>query len=291
MAKSKSGGTRSYIRGKIGADVYSIGKNGKGQKQQVVRSLAEVVSNPQTEAQMRGRMIMSTIMQTVSCLGPIIDHSFDNVPNGQPSISEFIRQNYALVKADVAAHPSSGYSFGLNKYQQKGSRGGKYVISSGDVIAGSGINLVGTGSVACLEVILSSTNKTFGFLKERIGITNDDYLTIVSIGSNGALFYSRFYPNAAITDDTVIDASNVDTLFTQEGNDAFTLALDGIKVTFTSDSIDTAFGYIISKKEDGAWKHSSGVMQVTVEMTGYSADQALPTYPQGSARFLNGGDI
>lgn len=291
MAKSKSGGTRSYIRGKIGADVYSIGKNGKGQKQQVVRSLAEVVSNPQTEAQMKGRMIMSTVMQTVSCLAPIIDHSFDNVPNGQPSISEFIRRNYALVKADAEAHPTTGFKFGLNKYQQKGSRGGQYVISSGDVIAGAGIHLVGTGSVACMEVILSSTDKSFGFLKERIGITNDDYLTLVAIGSDGALFYSRFYPNAAIADDTVIDSTNISTLFTQEGNDAYDLALDGVKVTFTSGNIESAFGYILSKKTDAGWKHSNGVMEVTAEMIGYASDVALPTYPQGSARFLNGGDI
>lgn len=291
MAKSKSGGTRSYIRGKIGADVYSIGKNGKGQKQQVVRSLAEVVSNPQTEAQMKGRMIMSTVMQAVSCLAPIIDHSFDNVPNGQPSISEFIRRNYALVKADAAAHPTTGFAFGLNKYQEKGARGGKFQISAGDVVAGAGVTLNGEGSVAVLEVTLSSDNKKFGFLKSQIGITNDDYLTIVSIGSNGALFYSRFYPNAAITDDTVIDNTNISTLFTQEGNDPFTLSLDGNKVQFIDGNMVSAFGYIVSKKVDGSWKHSNGTMQVTTEMTGWSSDVALPTYPQGSARFLNGGDI
>lgn len=291
MAKSKSGGTRSYIRGKIGADVYSIGKNGKGQKQQVVRSLAEVVSNPQTEAQMKGRMIMSTVMQAVSCLAPIIDHSFDNMPTGQPSISEFIRRNYALVKADAAAHPATGFKFGLNKYQEKGARGGEFQISAGDVVAGAGITLNGSGSVAVLEVNLSSDNKKFGFLKEQIGITNDDYLTIVSIGSNGALFYSRFYPNASIADDTVIDSTNVSTLFTQEGNDPFSLELDGNKVTFMDGNMVTAFGYIVSKKDNGVWKHSNGTMKVTSEMTGWSADVALPTYPQGSARFLNGGDI
>lgn len=291
MAKSKSGGTRSYIRGKIGADVYSIGKNGKGQKQQVVRSLAEVVSNPQTEDQMRGRMIMSTVMQAVSCLAPIIDHSFDNVPNGQPSISEFIRQNYALVKADVAAHPASGNKFGMNKYQEKGPRGGQFVISAGDVIDGGGVLLSGTSSIALMEVLLSSTNKTFGFLKERIGITNDDYLTIVAMGTNGSLRYCRFYPNANVADDTVIDSTNISTLFTQEGNEIFTLALDGTKVTFSGDSMVTAFGYILSQKDNAGWKHSKGTMQITLEMTGWTADVALPTYPQGSARFLNGGDI
>ena len=46
MAKSKVGGTRAYIRGRIGSDVYSIGKTSAGKKQQVVRSLAEQVKNP-----------------------------------------------------------------------------------------------------------------------------------------------------------------------------------------------------------------------------------------------------
>lgn len=129
MAKSKSGGTRSYIRGKIGADVYSIGKDGKGNRQQVVRSLAEQVSNPQTESQMFGRMIMSTVMQAVSAFRTIIDHSFDGLPAGQPSISEFIRRNYALIRTDALAHPSSSNTFGLVKYQQKGIKAGPYIIS------------------------------------------------------------------------------------------------------------------------------------------------------------------
>ena len=93
MAKGKSGGTRSFLRGRVASDVYSIGKDAKGNKQQIVRSLAESVANPQTLAQMRGRMIMSTIMQAVSSMAMIIDHSFDNVPAGQPKVSEFIKRN------------------------------------------------------------------------------------------------------------------------------------------------------------------------------------------------------
>ena len=92
MAKSKNGGSRAYIRGRIGSDVYSVGKDGKGQKQQVIRSLAVQVANPRTSNQMFGRMIMSTVMQAVSGLSFIIDHSFDGKVKGQPSISEFIRQ-------------------------------------------------------------------------------------------------------------------------------------------------------------------------------------------------------
>ena len=87
MAKSPVGGSRAMLKGRIGSDVYSVGKDGKGRRQQVVRSLAEQVSNPRTQAQMEGRMIMSTVMQAVAGLSAIIDHSFDGIANGQPSIS------------------------------------------------------------------------------------------------------------------------------------------------------------------------------------------------------------
>ena len=132
MGKSTTGGTRAYIRGRVGSDVYSIGKDGKGKKQQVVRSLAETVANPQTQSQMQGRMIMSTVMQALATLRPIVDHSFDGVSGKQPNISEFISRNYGLIKADIAAHPSSGNLFGLVKYQEKGAKQGQYVISDGE---------------------------------------------------------------------------------------------------------------------------------------------------------------
>ena len=131
MAKSKAGGTRTYIRGRVGSDVYSIGRDAKGKKQQVVRSLAESVSNPQTLAQMKGRMIMSTIAQAMAVLRPIIDHSFDGVVGARANISEFVSRNYALIKADVQAHAASGNLFGLNQYQEKGAKQGAYVISDG----------------------------------------------------------------------------------------------------------------------------------------------------------------
>ena len=165
MAKSRAGGSRSYLRGKLGSDVYSIGKDGKGKKQQVVRALAETVKNPQTIAQMRGRMIMSTVMQAVGAMRHIIDHSFDNVPTGQPSISEFISRNYALIKADVAANHASGNSFGLNKYQEKGVKAGAYVIGSGSAIAVKGIAIDGANKTLTIDL---TGDVTIGGLKAAL---------------------------------------------------------------------------------------------------------------------------
>lgn len=288
MAKSKNGGTRAYIRGRIGSDVYSVGKNGKGQRQQVVRALAEVVSNPRTESQMFGRMVMSTVMQAVSALQPIIDHSFDNVAMGQPSISEFIRRNYALVKADAGAHPASGNSFDLAKYQEKGILKGNYVVSAGTAAVPSAVEF----NVNDIEITLTAATLTVGGLKAALGLTAEGYLTWLVIDGKGNLKFFRANLSTTLADATAISAENVATLFTFSGNVTPTVSLDGntIKMEVTISDVDAPYGGIVSDKVDGSWVHSACQLTGALNLT-QSANVALPTYPTGTAQFLNGGDL
>lgn len=288
MAKSKVGGSRAYIRGRIGADVYSIGKDGKGSRQQVVRSLAEQVSNPRTESQMFGRMVMSTVMQAVSALQPIIDHSFDGLPKGQPSISEFIRRNYALVKADAIAHPSSGNMFGLNKYQEKGIVPGVWVISNGKVEKPAAI----TQGLAAMMINLTESTLTVGGLRAALGLSADGFITYVTIINGGTTEFGRLRVNPGAADSTVISAETLPTIFLQEGNVTLTLALSGtsISVTVPSSTSVLSAGVIVSEKENGAWIHNTCTL-VSDEEQGYWSDIALPTYPTGTQQFLNGGDL
>ena len=290
MAKSKSGGTRAYIRGKVGADVYSIGKTAKGKKQQVVRSLAETVANPQTQAQMFGRMIMSTVMQNVAMLSPIIDHSFDNVNGRQPNISEFISRNYALIKADAIAHPASGMKFGLNKYQEKGAKGGALVVAAGQVPTPSIITA--DPSNGAIVIALSEAAHTYGDLKAALGLSNGDYVTGIDMLVDGTLNYIRLYLKENITDATVISASNVGTLFTVEkkGDWEVVFSDTNYKLSLINNESSTAMGTILSKNTSNGWEHNDAVL-TPHSVLEYSADVALPTYPTGGADFLNGGDI
>lgn len=292
MAKSKSGGTRAFLRGRIASDVYSIGRDASGKKQQVVRSLAEQVANPQTIAQMRGRMIMSTVMQAVSGMAPIIDHSFDNVPNGQPSISEFIRRNYALIKADVSEHPASGNAFGLNQYQEKGVKGGAYIISDGAAILPSFVDtsLMDAGSVTFAG---AATDTTAGALRATFGVTEDDFFTFCFISSGGEFVFLRVSVSNALADDTEMSDTNAAQLFTVDN--PFGLALEfnfaagqiGFIVTGMNAN---AGGAIFSKSNAGKFDHSKCVLR-TFGTLAYTADVALPTYPIGTERFLNGGEL
>ena len=288
MAKSKSGGTRSFLRGRVGADVYSIGKNAKGAKQQVVRSLAETVANPQTQNQMRGRMIMSTVMQAVAALKPIIDHSFDNVSGRQPNISEFITRNYALVKADVAANPSSNNAFGLNMYQEKGVKRGAYIIADGNAVIPAALVL--TKASGAIAITLPSDAVTIAGLKSALGMTSEEYFTLVGITSNGAANYERFRVNPTLADDTAISTSNIGDVFAVEGNAAAAVALSGNVINITLGSVANCCAVIVSKKTTSGYIHNEAILG---DATGidYNADAALPTYPIGAQDYLNGGDI
>lgn len=288
MAKSKTGGSRAYIRGRIGSDVYSVGKDGKGMRQQVVRSLAEQVSNPRTQSQMFGRMIMSSVMQAVSALQPIIDHSFDGFAKGQPSISEFIRQNYALVKADAIAHPASGNKFGLNKYQEKGAKPGQFVISSGNVVVPATI-VLDNGNFLISNLTAAST---VADLLAAAGIAKGDYITYVFLGANNGLKFARISVKETVADTTVLSEANLETIFDYEGNVTPTPSIVASGLLFevaTAESI-ASFGVILSVKEDGAWKHSKCALFLEGNPT-FVSDEALPTYPTGTAQFLNGGDL
>ena len=287
MAKSKSGGTRSYIRGRVGADVYSIGRDAKGAKQQVVRSLAETVANPQTVAQMRGRMIMSTVMQAVSAMRPIIDHSFDNVPTGQPSISQFISRNYALIKADVAANPSADNKFGLVAYNEKGIKQGAFLLSDGEAI---NKGLVWSEGWMGFGIALTANTLTVAGLKAAIGWKEGDYHTLCLINSDGTFSFARLALADGLSDETAITSANVGSLFTQEGNAQVTVELKENDILFGFPTASFNAGVIYSSKTAVGYVHSKCEMHATSYPT-YCADVVLPSYPVGTAMFLNGGDL
>lgn len=288
MAKSKNGGSRAYIRGRIGSDVYSVGKNGMGEKQQVVRSLAEQVSNPRSSGQMFGRMVMSTTMQAVSALTHIIDHSFDGYPKGQPSISQFIKNNYALIKADAIAHPASSNVFGLNKYQEKGIKVGNYLISDGNQAKPAAVSASENG----LMIELTAGTLTVGGLKAALGLSADGFLTWVRITATDGVSYFRAQLTTTLADSTAISGSNVASLFTITGNVTPTVSLSSYTISFADSTLadDFCSGVIVSEKIEGAWKHNRCQLN-GANGPAFNSNAALPTYPVGQQMFLNGGDL
>lgn len=286
MGKSKNGGTRSMLRGRVGSDVYSVGKDSFGKRQQVVRSLAETVANPQTAAQMKGRAIMSTVMQAVSTLSQVIDHSFDAYSAGQPNVSEFIRRNYALIKADVAAHPSTGNAFGIVQYGEKGAKQGVYVISDGKAVLPAA--LVNAAAKATLTI--SGESLTVAAIKSAIGLGTDEYITLVGISATGAAEIARFRMGSTLSDETVVSSTNVADLFAIEANCTPVVAVNGMAIEINLPNAQANSAIIISKLVSGVYEHNKATL-LAVSAPAYTYDVAIATYPIGEARLLNGGNF
>lgn len=288
MGKSKSGGTRTFIRGRVGSDVYSVGRDAKGKKQQVVRSIAESVANPQTQSQMRGRMIMSTIAQAVAALRPIVDHAFDNVVGARANLAEFTSRNYALIKADVAAHPSTGNKFGLNAYQEKGAKQGCYVVANGQAVIPAALVLTKADGIIVITLPVDSV--TIGGLKSALGMTSEEYFTLVGLQSNGYAAYERFRVNPTLAAETAISAANIADVFAVEGNATASITVADNVITITLASVANCCAVIVSKKANGKYIHNEAVLGDGSNFAAPS-DTALPTYPVGAQNYLNGGDI
>lgn len=292
MAKSKVGGSRAYIRGRIGADVYSIGKDGKGTRQQVVRSLAEQVSNPRTESQMRGRMIMSTVMQAVSYLSPIIDHSFDGTPKGQPSISEFISRNYALVKKDVQMHPDDNNNFDLVPYGRKGLVNGRFQISNGKAQLPNAIKADNEDN---LYLTLDQVNPTVADFKAAWELSKDEYLTTAQPAINlqgeyEGVKFARLSFDFAVADTTALTTEVLNAALKVEGNMNVTVSYADSAVKFSGPAVESKSQIIVSRIIDGVYQHNEAYMVESTSLD-YAAEKILPTYPTGTQLFLNGGDL
>ena len=288
MAKSKSGGTRSMIRGRVGSDVYSVGRDAKGKKQQIVRSLAETVSNPRTQSQMRGRMIMATIAQALAVLRPIVDHSFDNVTGSRANLAEFTSRNYALIKADIAANPNTGNKFGLVLYNERGAKRGQFIIADGQANVPNALTL--TKDSGLLTITLAADDLTIGGLKSVLGMTSEEYFTLVGIDANGQALYERFRINPSMSASTVITADNLANVFATEGNAVAAVSLTSNTISILLEAVATCCAVIVSKKANGKYIHNEAVLGGGTNFEN-SANVALPTYPVGQQDYLNGGDI
>lgn len=329
MAKAKIGGLRSIVHGRVGADIYQIGRSGAGTKQQIVRSMPEEVANPQSITQMQQRMILSTVAAAFKLLKPIINHSFDGVAAGIASISAFRKMNFPILRDYVLNDADAGYQFSLNEWQERAALCGAYVVANGakrfNTWTGGGWKIEPGTSDVFLELLVSvpvKDNKIYlSDFKQAWQVGPDGLVTVVGIVATGqhssrlGYYQLRFIPN--LSDDMVIATFpnsgyepttkvSVSDIFDVDANlDPYTsmycvrdedtqVATMGPKLQGIQDpdAQGGAYGLI------GAWKTAKGYVhnfvRLDCSLTGSSHyrdnAQVLATYPVGQTPFLNGGD-
>lgn len=115
MGKAKRGGVFGMIRGSVGPATYSIGKDGAGKKQQIIREKPIEVANPRTRAQAIQRMKMVPVQYALGLLGDIVDHSFRGIQEGWPSRRHFM--SLAMRELDIPFIKKGSLDRAIGGYQ------------------------------------------------------------------------------------------------------------------------------------------------------------------------------
>lgn len=148
MARSRIGGTRGLLRGKVGDYIYQITRNINGEFVQKIYAGNQDPLNPSTDGQICARASMACIERAMFTYYDLIYNSFRNVPAGLMSLNRFSDLNYPNVRQQFdfyyqdADWKETPYDYPRKRNTM--ARGGAFTISQGNL--NSNINMLYYGS-------------------------------------------------------------------------------------------------------------------------------------------------
>lgn len=282
-------------RGSVGDIVFSR-VNG----QQVIKSKAGEVKNPQTTAQLIQRILLNTISQAYSKMQDICDHSFEGIASGQMSMSYFMQKNLNLLRytlsqvGDLNASAPCFAPIGNN-----GLASNSYVIAKGSLP--ETVPTVSGGAVAILL-----TANTYAAVLAATGLQRGDQLTVITVDgidlSDQKFVYSRIILDPR---DAEGNELGLETEFVSNGainaanprneNRGHAYAFDNGSFEVSVPTAAITMGACIAsrQKADGSWLRSNAVLLLAEDASiGYSMQQALDLFASGgidveSSKYLN----
>jgi len=296
---SKGNMLLGHARGKVGSLVFS-----RSNGQQIVRARAEVVRNPQTDAQVIQRIFLNTIAQAYSRMSAIVDHSFEGVKAGQDSMSFFMKKNLEAIRAKVA---NAG---DLNTQQVYVTPINESYLATNDYIVSKGsLPVVNPALVQDSGIELLVSTGTYKDLIDIYHLQRGDQMTfcLIQLNEVGA---TSFVYGRLILDPRNEDGSEAPMTTALIANSAinkpnpktemqgFNLSVAG--QTFRIGAPDSTIGgcVIVSrKKDDGTWLRSnSNMVLVTGAPMGMSVAAALTQFRTGgidteNPLYLNNGGV
>lgn len=279
------------------------------QGRQITKDRVYDVKNPQTSSQMEGRCIMATASAAYAHMKEIVDHSFEGITYGQNNMSEFIRRNYALLKAAKDANPQT---FGYNAYRDRALYGGGYLVSTGSapsVFPNASISFMGDQSGSSVQAALpaggSVSTVTVKQFCDANGLANGHMATLVILYPiKNQPYYGFAFIRLTVLDasSTAALASGVSTAFRVEGNKGTaSISANGSNVAIfmnvpdgsTNSSDEHAGAAIIhSVKAANGWLRSTEYLVPAANVDlGETFASAIATFPIGGSYVLNGGAI
>lgn len=287
MAQSKgffgirSGSTKNFTFSEM---------NGK----QITKERVYRVKNPRTMAQMRQRMLMTTIGAAYSYLKVIADHSFEGKTVGQQCMAEFMRLNLNKFR-DAAKNDKASYAF--NSYKDKLINPMRYILSKGSLPEMPFV--VNTQNQIELSYNVGEI-KTAQDVYDAMGIQAGDLVTFVWVVGSSSLVKNVFQYTPTRLNIVRLYANKTGVVATP--HDAFTFDANhsdlDINVNKTTDALkltstEANFGAVIlSRQAGGTWLRSNSSMAGNKSIiAGVTVENQLSTYPIESELILNGGEM
>lgn len=266
MAKGKS--FLGLKKGQAGGLVYSVGRDGNGKRQQVVRALAEQVSNPQTYAQSLQRSYLGGASRLAAIFGKISDHAYEGIPAGQANRSAFIRGilDFTTAENDRPYSIKGVPGVFVSKDVQWG-----FPISKGTLPAITALNVKGEAAETAVwtPAILA-----------QLGLQENDILTFVDTPiyvTNGGFVRTAFVQVVVKSSGNIVNAETGEAVsLYYSGSLAGNDRLIGV-------SVIPAVAVIHERKTENGYKRSNATYTFTSIKWGPNNSPANWNTPQGAA--------
>ena len=262
---------------------------------QITKDRVYDVKNPRTEAQMRQRMLMTTIGAAYKTLKSIADHSFEGYSSGMQCMRQFNSRNLNRFKQAAAAKGSVAF----NEYKDGDINPMPFILASGS-LPGFAFKFDKTSNLEIVGEKEGADFTTAEGIYAALGVQRNDLITFCTVigegtTTNGVYSYKaenfnivRLYCDKSGSVTKPADAFTIST-----NNDQASVSMSTAPNAITIKTGEADFGAVIqSRKNDSGWLRSDAVMIVndTVIADVKTANQ-LATYPVGTELILNNGPM
>lgn len=262
---------------------------------QITKDRVYDVKNPRTEAQMRQRMLMTTIGAAYKTLKSIADHSFEGYSSGMQCMRQFNSRNLNRFKQAAAAKGSVAF----NEYKDGDVNPMPFILASGS-LPGFAFKFDATSNLEIVGEKEGADFTTAEGIYAALGVQRNDLITFCTVigegtTTNGVYSYKaesfnivRLYCDKSGSVTKPADAFTIST-----NNDQATIAMSTTANAITIKSGAADFGAVIqSRKNDSGWLRSDAVMIVAENIiSGVKTANQLATYPVGTELILNNGPM
>ena len=262
---------------------------------QITKDRVYDVKNPRTEAQMRQRMLMTTIGAAYKTLRSIADHSFEGYSSGMQCMRQFNSRNLNRFKQAAAAKGSVAF----NEYKDGDINPLPFILASGS-LPGFTYKLDATSNLEIVGEKEGADFTTAEGIYAALGVQRNDLITFCTVigegaTSNGVYTYKaeRFNIVRLYCDKSGSVSKPADAFTISTNNDQASISMSTAANAITIKTGAADFGAVIqSRKNDNGWLRSDAVMIVADDViSGVKTANQLATYPVGTELILNNGPM